>query len=56
MTRADEMGVEIQFARDGDNPGLDKHTFHIRCYAAWGSSGGDTTTRSHLDAALLNQG
>jgi hypothetical protein len=34
VTRADEMAVEIQFARD-DNPGLDKYDFHIRCYAAW---------------------
>ena len=31
----DEMEFEIQFARDGDNPGLDKFHVHIRCYAAW---------------------
>ena len=31
----DEMEFEIQFARDGDNPGLDKYQFHIRCFAAW---------------------
>jgi hypothetical protein len=29
------MEFEIQFARDGDNPGLDKFHVHIRCYAAW---------------------
>ena len=23
------------FARDGDNPGLDKFHVHIRCFAAW---------------------
>jgi len=31
----EEMEFEIQFARDGDNPGLDKFHVHIRCYAAW---------------------
>ena len=31
----DEMEFEIQFARDGDNPGLDKYHVHIRCFAAW---------------------
>jgi hypothetical protein len=33
--RPDEMEFEIQFARDGDNPGLDKYHVHIRCFAAW---------------------
>jgi hypothetical protein len=27
--------LEIQFARDGDNPGLDKYHVHVRCFAAW---------------------
>jgi len=31
----EEMEFEIQFARNGDNPGLDKYHVHIRCYAAW---------------------
>ena len=31
----EQMKFEIQFARDGDNPGLDKFHVHIRCYAAW---------------------
>ena len=31
----DEMELEIQFARDGGNPGLDKYHVHIRCFAAW---------------------
>ena len=31
----EEMEFEIQFPRDGDNPGLDKYHVHIRCYAAW---------------------
>jgi len=31
----DEMQFEIQFARDGDRPGLDKFHVHIRCFAAW---------------------
>ncbi len=30
-----DMEFEIQFARDGDNPGLDKFHVHIRCFAAW---------------------
>jgi hypothetical protein len=30
-----EMEFEIQFAHDGDNPGLDKFHVHIRCFAAW---------------------
>ena len=32
---ADELEFEIQFARDGNNPGLDKFHVHIRCFAAW---------------------
>jgi hypothetical protein len=31
----DDMEFEIQFARDGDNPGLDKFHVHVRCFAAW---------------------
>jgi len=31
----DEVEFEIQFARDDDNPGLDKFHLHIRCFAAW---------------------
>jgi len=30
-----ELELEIQFARDGDLPGLDKYHVHIRCFAAW---------------------
>ena len=33
--KKDELEFEIQFARDGDNPGLDKFHVHIRCFAAW---------------------
>jgi hypothetical protein len=32
--KRDEMEFEIEFARDGDNPGLDKFHVHIRCFAA----------------------
>jgi hypothetical protein len=35
VTRTDETGVEVQFASGGDNPGVGKYTFHLRCYAAW---------------------
>jgi hypothetical protein len=31
----DEMEFQIEFARDGDNPGLDIFHVHIRCFAAW---------------------
>ena len=30
-----ELEFEIQFAHDGDHPGLDKFHVHIRCFAAW---------------------
>ena len=30
-----QLEFEIQFARDGDNPGLDKYHVHTRCFAAW---------------------
>jgi hypothetical protein len=30
-----QLEFEIQFRRDGDNPGLDKFHVHIRCFAAW---------------------
>ena len=30
----DQLEFEVQFARDGDNPGLDKFHVHIRCFAA----------------------
>ena len=33
--KKDELEFEIQFAHDGDNPGLDKFHVHIRCFAAW---------------------
>lgn len=31
----DELEFQIEFARDGDNPGLDRYHVHIRCFAAW---------------------
>jgi hypothetical protein len=31
----DQLEFEIQFARDGDNPGLDKFHVHIRSFAVW---------------------
>jgi hypothetical protein len=29
------MEIEIEFAHDGDSPGLDKYHVHMRCFAAW---------------------
>ena len=31
----DQMEFEIEFARDGADPGLDKFSVHVRCHAAW---------------------
>jgi hypothetical protein len=31
----EQLEFEIQFARDGDNPGLDKYHVQVRCFAAW---------------------
>ena len=31
----DQLEFEIQFARDDDDPGLDKFHVHVRCFAAW---------------------
>ena len=31
----DQLEFEIQFAHDGDSPGLDKYHVHVRCFAAW---------------------
>ena len=31
----DQLEFEIQFARNADNPGLDKYHVHVRCFAAW---------------------
>jgi hypothetical protein len=33
--RSDELEFEVQFARDSDNPGLDKFHIHARCFAVW---------------------
>lgn len=31
----EQLELEIQFAHDGGNPGLDKYHVHVRCFAAW---------------------
>jgi hypothetical protein len=31
----DQLEYELEFARDGDNPDLEKFHFHLRCFAAW---------------------
>ena len=30
-----EMEFEIEFAQNGDMPGIDKYHVHVRCFAAW---------------------
>jgi hypothetical protein len=32
----DEVEFEIEFARNGGAPGLDRYHVHARCLAAWG--------------------
>jgi hypothetical protein len=32
---SDQLEFEVQFAHDGDTPGLDKYHVHVRCFAAW---------------------
>jgi len=31
----EQLEFEIEFARNGDNPGLDQFHVHLRCFAAW---------------------
>ena len=31
----DDMEFEVEFAHDGDHPGLDKYHLHSECFAAW---------------------
>ena len=31
----EQLEFEIQFAHDGERPGLDKYHVHLRCFAAW---------------------
>ena len=33
--RHGEVEFEIEFARNGDTPGLDRYPLHIHCFAAW---------------------
>ena len=33
--KSSDLEFEIQFVRDGGNPGLDKFHVHIRCFAMW---------------------
>jgi hypothetical protein len=32
---SDQVEYEVQFARDGGNPGLDRFHLHLRCFAVW---------------------
>jgi len=33
--KRNELEFEIEFARDGDDPGVDTYHVHISCFAAW---------------------
>ena len=33
--KRDELEFEIEFARGGDDPGLNTYHVHLRCFAAW---------------------
>jgi hypothetical protein len=50
QVQRDQMEFEIEFARNGSNPGLDKFHVHIRCLPRGSSSGGETPVRSGADA------
>jgi hypothetical protein len=34
MTK-EQLDMQTEFARDGDNPGPDTFHAHVRCFAAW---------------------
>lgn len=44
--KPDEVEFEIEFARDGDDPGRDKYHVHIPCFSAW------EFERHHLERAM----
>ena len=31
----DQLEMQIEFGRDGTNPGIDTYHLHVRCFAAW---------------------
>ena len=33
--KRDEVEFELEFVRDGGDPGNDKYHVHIRCFTAW---------------------
>lgn len=35
LVKRDELELEIEFARDGNDGTLDTYHVHIRCFAAW---------------------
>jgi hypothetical protein len=41
----DELEFELEFARNGDRPALDKYHVHIRCFSIW------DTERHNLEMA-----
>ena len=42
----EQMEFEMEFARGGDNPGLDKFHVHVRCFAAWEFCKGESARRA----------
>jgi hypothetical protein len=42
------MEFEIQFERDGRNPGLDKFHVHLQCFAVWELEGGGGGSRMEI--------
>jgi hypothetical protein len=46
------MEFEIQFERDGRNPGLDKFHVHLQCFAVWELEGGGGEVGWRSAAAL----
>ncbi len=46
----DQVEYEVQFAREGGNPWLDRFHFHLRCFAVWELE----RTKSNKDTAQLD--
>jgi hypothetical protein len=51
--RPDEVEYELEFARDGHAPGVDKYHVHIRCMAAWEAER-HTSSNGHASGASPN--
>lgn len=54
--RPQELGYELEFAGDGENPGVRTYPTHIPCFAAWEHERQNFQESSAVSAALPNDG